>query len=345
VIGQERNLDREPTLPDAAPALDLTLVRQDAYSPRPHAPKARLQLRIKAKVFCNVKTHLRAAIAAAVAGLVGFALPALAQRVAIPNFWDPRATQERPDVPTTRTVRVLTDDEFPPMHFAGPDGVPTGFSVELARAVCERLGLACTVQARRFDTLLDALAEGRGDVVAAAIPASTGLRQRFTATRPYFRTPGRFAVRREGSLPEPDPKALDGRPVAVVAGTAHEAYLKTFFPGVAAKPVPDLAAAGGPARRRGRVPVRRRPRARGLDRWPRVRRLLRLRGRPVPREPVLRRGHRLRPPPGRRQPPPRLRLRPPAPARRGEVRGAVPEVLPGRGVLTARFVDPSPAHP
>jgi polar amino acid transport system substrate-binding protein len=200
-------------------------------------------LRIKAKVFCNVKTHLRAAALAALAGLVGAALPALAQGVAIPNFWDPRATIERPDVPTTRTVRVLTDDEFPPMHFAGPDGVPTGFSVELARAVCERLGIACTVQARRFDTLLDALAEGRGDVVAAAIPASAALRQRFTATRPYFRTPARFAVRREARPPEPDAKALDGRPVAVVAGTAHEAYLKTFFPGAAAKPFPGLAAA------------------------------------------------------------------------------------------------------
>ena len=205
-----------------------------------------MQLQIKRKRFDN--RQLREAAGrlvwclAACAAAVVSAVPVFAQGVAIPNFWDPRATLDRPDVPTTRTVRFLTDDEFPPLHFAGPDGVPTGFSVELARAACERLALACTVQVRRFDTLLDALAEGRGDVVVAAIPTTAALRQRFTTTRPYFRTPARFAVRRDRNAPEPDHKALEGRTVAVVAGTAHEAYLKTFFPAATAKPLADLAA-------------------------------------------------------------------------------------------------------
>ena len=205
-----------------------------------------MQLQIKRKWFDNSRVRAAAGrfvwcLAACLVAAVS-AWPASAQGVAIPNFWDPRATLDRPDVPTTRTVRFLTDDEFPPLHFAGPDGVPTGFSVELARAACERLALACTVQVRRFDTLLDALAEGRGDVVVAAIPTTAALRQRFTTTRPYFRTPARFAVRRDRNAPEPDHKALEGRTVAVVAGTAHEAYLKTFFPSATAKPLADLAA-------------------------------------------------------------------------------------------------------
>ena len=205
-----------------------------------------MQLQIKGKRFHNREVPKPASWLAGCLAAVAFAVGAVslarAQGVAIPNFWDPRATLDRPDVPTSRTVRFLTDDEFPPLHFAGPDGVPTGFSVELARAACERLGLACTVQVRRFDTLLDALAEGRGDVVVAAIPTTATLRQRFTTTRPYFRTPARFAVRKDRSAPEPDPKALEGRTVAVVAGTAHEAYLKTFFPLATAKPFPDVAA-------------------------------------------------------------------------------------------------------
>ena len=205
-----------------------------------------MQLQIKRKWFDNSRVRAAAGrfvwcLAACLVAAVS-AWPASAQGVAIPNFWDPRATLDRPDVPTTRTVRFLTDDEFPPLHFAGPDGVPTGFSVELARAACERLALACTVQVRRFDTLLDALAEGRGDVVVAAIPTTATLRQRFTTTRPYFRTPARFAVRRDRNAPEPDHKALEGRTVAVVAGTAHEAYLKTFFPSANAKPLADVAA-------------------------------------------------------------------------------------------------------
>jgi polar amino acid transport system substrate-binding protein len=146
----------------------------------------------------------------------------------------------------------MTDDEFPPLHFAGPDGNPTGFSVELARAACERLSITCTVQARRFNTLLNALAEGRGDVVAAAIPVTADLRRRFSVTGPYFRMPARFAVVKDRNMPEPGPRSLDGRSVAVVGGTAHEAYFTTFFRRANARTYPDLPAATA-ALRRGEV--------------------------------------------------------------------------------------------
>lgn len=181
--------------------------------------------------------------ARAVLAVLVFSSVASAQGVAIPNFWDPRARAERSEVPTTRTVRFLVDDEFPPFHFAGPDGVPTGFSVELARALCERLNLTCTVQARRFETLLEALAEARGDVVAAAIPITADIRARFGATEAYFRNPARFAARRDRAPGEPSPRALEGRAVAAVAGTSHEAYLRTFFPKATLRVEPDLATA------------------------------------------------------------------------------------------------------
>lgn len=170
--------------------------------------------------------------------------------VVIPNFWNPRSRQERIEAPqTTRAVRFLTDDEFPPLHFAGPDGTPTGFVVELSRAVCERLSITCTVQARRFDTLLDALADRQGDVVAAAVPLTPTLRSRFLATRPYFRWPARFAVRSDRGMPAPSAEALAGRSVGVIGGSAHAAYLKTFFPKAQAKEFTDLAAAEGALRR------------------------------------------------------------------------------------------------
>ena len=47
--------------------------------------------------------------------VVSAAAPALAQTVAIPNLWDPRARQERPDLSGLRAVRFLTEDDFPPL--------------------------------------------------------------------------------------------------------------------------------------------------------------------------------------------------------------------------------------
>ncbi len=178
--------------------------------------------------------------AAALALLAG---PAVAQGVAIPNFWDPRNKFERPDLTTVRTVRFLVEDEFPPLNFTGPDGVPTGFSVELARAACERLALTCTIQVRRFDTLLEALETRNGDVVAAGFPINADLRARFGVTYPYFKIPARFAARKDRNAPEPRGRALQGRTVAVLAETAHEAFARSFMTGATVRPFPDLGAA------------------------------------------------------------------------------------------------------
>lgn len=170
------------------------------------------------------------------------AAPATSPQVTIPNFWDPRGRPERPELPPTRTIRFLTDQEYPPLTFAGPDGNPTGFLVELSRAVCERLTLACTVQSLPYDDLLEGLAGGKGDVIASAVPIATELRRRFVLSHPVFRLPARFAARRDAA-PGLDPATLSGRRVAVVGGTAHEAYLTTFFPSLAPVPQASLAEA------------------------------------------------------------------------------------------------------
>src|SRR5262249_12839123 len=125
---------------------------------------------IPARIQRQIRGMLRALIALACSLLLTTATAAQeASRVTVPNLWDPRIRLDRPEPGPPRVVRFLTDDDYPPFHFAGPDGALTGFSVEIARAVCDKLGWTCTIQPRRFDTLLDSLAEGRGDVLAAAM--------------------------------------------------------------------------------------------------------------------------------------------------------------------------------
>lgn len=215
--------------------------RSTAPSPSSRGDRTAIPSRIAAAAVAALLAGPAAAAAPPAAPATGVtATPA----VTIPDFWNPRSRGERVEAPQTgRAVRFLTDDEFPPLHFAGPDGNPTGFVVELARAVCEKLTITCTVQARRFDTLLDALDGKQGDVVAAAIPLTASLRSRFLATRPYFRWPARFAARADKGLPVPSAAALAGRSVGVIAGSAHAAYLKAFFPKAVPKDFTDLTAA------------------------------------------------------------------------------------------------------
>lgn len=89
--------------------------------------------------------------------LSGRTLGAPADARMTPSFWDPGLRLERPDLSGLRAIRFLTSDDYPPLNFALDDGTLTGFNVEIARAICGELEIACTIQARRWDTLIDSL--------------------------------------------------------------------------------------------------------------------------------------------------------------------------------------------
>jgi len=167
----------------------------------------------------------------------------------VPGFWDPRRRPERPDLSHVSAIRFLTEVDFPPFDFAGSDGNPAGFNVDLARLICEDLKVSCTVQMRRFDTLLAALGENRGDAVIASLAPTPSLRERVDFTDPYYRSPARFVGRRDAAFDVLIPEKLEGRKVAVVAGTAHEAYIKTFFTEAEPRPYPSPEAARDALRR------------------------------------------------------------------------------------------------
>ena len=149
-----------------------------------------------------------------------------------PSLWDLKRRPDRPDLKSLQQIRFLTEDEYPPFNFLGTSGSLEGFNVDLARAICAELGVTCTVQARRWDTIVAALEAGQGDVIAASLAGTAEARERLLFTAPYYRTPGRFVVRRDGPG-DVSPETLAGKRVAVVADTAHHAYLSTFFPAAA----------------------------------------------------------------------------------------------------------------
>jgi polar amino acid transport system substrate-binding protein len=175
-----------------------------------------------------------------------------ADAMAVPGFWDPRRRPERPDLSRISIIRFLTETDYPPFNYAGPDGAPAGFNIDLARMICEEIKVACTIQQRRYDTLLDTLAANGGDAVIASIAATPEMRRRVDFSDPYYRTPARFVARRDSTIDDVRPEALEGKKVAVVAGTSHEAYMRTLFTEAELHPYPNDDAARA-ALRRGEV--------------------------------------------------------------------------------------------
>jgi polar amino acid transport system substrate-binding protein len=148
---------------------------------------------------------------------------------AVPGFWDPRRRPERPDLSRINVIRFLTETDYPPFNFTGPDGNPAGFNVDLARAICDEIKVTCTIQMRRFETLLDAISSNRGDAIIASIAVTPQMRARVDFSDPYYRAPARFVSRRDAVLPEIRPEFLEAKKIGAVTGSAHEAYLKAMF--------------------------------------------------------------------------------------------------------------------
>jgi polar amino acid transport system substrate-binding protein len=170
----------------------------------------------------------------------------------IPGFWDPRRRPERPDLARLTAIRFMTEVDYPPFNFAGPDGNPAGFNVDLARLVCEELKATCTVQMRRFDTLFDSLDANRGDAAIASIAVTEQTRRRADFSDPYYRPSARFVLRNDAPIEAVTPEAIEGKKVGVVAGSAHEQYLRTLFTEADVRGYPDSEAARE-ALRRGEV--------------------------------------------------------------------------------------------
>ena len=169
--------------------------------------------------------------------------PTIDNPVAVPGFWDPRRRPERPDLSRISIIRFLTETDYPPFNYAGADGAPAGFNVDLARLICEEIKVSCTIQQRRYDTLIASLNGNNGDAVIASIAETPAMRKRLDFSDPYYRTPARFVTRHDSDIDVMRPDALEGKKIAVVAGTAHEAYLKTLFTEAELKSYPNADSA------------------------------------------------------------------------------------------------------
>jgi polar amino acid transport system substrate-binding protein len=166
-----------------------------------------------------------------------------ADPMAVPGFWDPRRRPERPDLTRISIIRFLTETDYPPFNYAGPDGTPVGFNVDLARLICDEIKVACTIQMRRFDTLIDALNNNNGDAVIASIAETPEMRLKVDFSDLYYRMPARFVSRRDVNISDVRPESLEGKKIGVVAGTAHEAFLKALFTEAELKTYPSPEAA------------------------------------------------------------------------------------------------------
>ncbi|HEV7252866.1 MAG TPA: transporter substrate-binding domain-containing protein [Mesorhizobium sp.] len=191
------------------------------------------------------KRRRRAALALGAGLVLAMASPFVSAQEgpAIPQLWESRERLPRPDISALPRLRFLTTVDFPPFNYLDADGRLVGLHVDLARAICDVLEAAarCEIQALPWEELAPALERGDGEAVIAGLAATADTRKTLGFSRPYLFFPGRFVTRTAEPLAEPLPRSLSGQRVGVVAGSAHESFLRDQFSTASAVTFPDQA--------------------------------------------------------------------------------------------------------
>lgn len=112
------------------------------------------------------------------------------------------------------TLIVGFDQDFPPMGFMGDNGEYTGFDLELAKEVAERLGLEYTAQPIAWDSKDMELEAGTIDCIWNGF-TMTGREEEYTWTKPYMENSQVIVVRKDSGIASEDD--LAGKNVEVQA--------------------------------------------------------------------------------------------------------------------------------
>lgn len=157
--------------------------------------------------------------------------PGMAVAQTLPYHLDPSAREIAPNLALVPAIRFLTTADFPPFNYRDEEtGELVGFNVDLARRLCEELGVACTIQAWPWEQAARALEDRQGDALIAGLALTEDNGALFDFSSIYLALPARFVTRLDAA-PGFDPASLAGRLVAVRRGSTHAEFVRRYVDG------------------------------------------------------------------------------------------------------------------
>ncbi len=128
-----------------------------------------------------------------------------------------------------RTLRVVTDADYPPMEFFKGDK-RTGFDIDITEALAKAMGDTVQWIDIDFKGLIPAVQAGRADLATSALYVTDERRQVVDFTDPYYAGGLVVVTRKDG--PVKSVKDLDGRRVSLQVGTKSVDFMKQDYPKV-----------------------------------------------------------------------------------------------------------------
>ncbi|MGA7327299.1 MAG: transporter substrate-binding domain-containing protein, partial [Rhodomicrobium sp.] len=95
-----------------------------------------------------------------------------------------------------QTLRIATEGANPPFSTINSSGELEGFDVDIAHALCTKMGAECELRAQDWDGIIPALLARKYDAIIASMNVTEDRKSVVAFTKPYYHSPGAFVVRK-----------------------------------------------------------------------------------------------------------------------------------------------------
>ena len=126
-------------------------------------------------------------------------------------------------------LRIASEGTNPPFSIINASGELEGFDVDIARALCAKMQAECEIAAQDWDGIIPALLARKYDAIVASLSVTEDRKNVVAFTKPYYRSPSVFVVRKGTDAKDVSPAALIGKSVGVQSATNHSAFLEDVY--------------------------------------------------------------------------------------------------------------------
>jgi len=126
-------------------------------------------------------------------------------------------------------LRIGVEGAYPPFSWKEADGSLKGFDIDIAMALCDKMGRECELVEQDWDGIIPALLAKKYDAIVASMSITEERKKRVDFTNKYYHEPAKFVAPKESGL-DVTPEGLAGKVVGVQRGTIHQCYMEKAFP-------------------------------------------------------------------------------------------------------------------
>ena len=136
------------------------------------------------------------------------------------------------------SIKIGTEGAYPPFNNLNAAGELEGFDIDIARALCDEMGVECEFVTQDWDGIIPALQAGNYDAIIASMSITDERKEQVDFTDKYYNTPPAIIVPKDSELTEATPEALDGVAIGAQSATTHANYAEEKLSGADVRTYP-----------------------------------------------------------------------------------------------------------